>query len=66
MMAVNEDWLDCQSFVIGKSTLAGLVSGLSEGDAMLVSSEVYEIFNKMLKIWQWRRLWGHLIAVSVA
>ena len=40
VLATNEDR---QSFVIGKSTSAGLVSRLSEGDAMLV-------FNKMLKI----------------
>ena len=37
---------DCPPFVIRKSTSAGLVSRLSEGDAMLVSSEIYDILTR--------------------
>ena len=37
------------SLVIGKSTSAGLLNRLSQGDGMTVSGEVHDIFLKMVK-----------------
>ena len=40
---------EASSLIIGKSTSAGLLSRLSQGDGMMISSEIHDVMMKMAK-----------------